>query len=500
MKKLLTTLLVLTGMFIAGTMMGTAMAAGSSDILEKDMYLRIYDEVATKPAEKAAKASASKFGMSEDDMKKIVNEGDVTSLIKANKKKHGTLAELTTQYSTVFADYESSLATENMRSDLLNKANPSEIYTDGDTSNSEFDILYDLTVIEVILFNEASVSEFGGQFAMPNFDFTDPNEKALINELFGIEETKEVEETGEVEEAEETETTEEKDFSSIECLDDDSNLENALNNFESGQDDDGNGDGDGDGDGNGDGDGEGDEGVEYDEDGFPKAEPDEWPTNYLCPDAAFFCIEISFSDETTKIYSKKDNCVACHIQNINKEIDSMLGKSLTANKMPGNLMEAPKCKSSFSNVGANMNIITIAVPPPKQAKQDLYLKLDVEKEWLKFKERYDPLHFDTGDNPQPAQTSVEDRASRKGLSNSGPFPGFEEVVTRTTQISNGITNQTNSGIASKPNELKTEVQNKEFQNVIEEMAAFKLYFSSIKELFEKMKEPCTELSNKSDCS
>ncbi|MFC1599441.1 hypothetical protein ACFL3T_00245 [Patescibacteria group bacterium] len=484
MKKLLTTLLVLTGMFIAGTMIGTATAASSTDTLEKDMYMRIYEEVTKKPAEEAAKASASKFGMSEDNMKKVVNEGEVSSLID-KKDKNQTQAELVNKYSKVFADYQSSLDTENMRSDLMKKANPSEIYTDGDTSNSEFDILYDLTVIEVILFNEASVSEFGGQFALPDFDFTDPNEKALIDELFG----REVEE----EKVGATESTETKDFSSIECLDDDSNLEDALNAFDSEQ---GAGTGE---DGDGQGTGE-DEGVVYDEDGFPQAEPDPWPTNFLCPDGAFFCIEISFSDETTKIYSKKDNCVACHIQNINKTMDSMLNKSLTANKMPGNLMEAPKCKSSFSNVGANMNIITIAVPPPKQAKQDLYLKLNVEKEWLKFKQQADPNYFDTGANPQPTQTSVEDRASRKGLANSGPNATFEEVVKRTTEISNGVINRENENRASKPRELKTEVQNKEFQNVIEEMSAFKLYFSSIKELFEKMKEPCTELSNKSYCS
>lgn len=481
MKKLLLTLLVLTGIYVAGTMIGTATAASSSDVLEKDMYLRIYDQITKKPAEAAAKASASKFSMSEDDMKKIVNDGDVTSLINKDTSKNETLEELSKKYSTVFADFQSSLDTENMRADLLNKANPSEIYTDGDTSNSEFDILYDLTVIEVILFNEASVSQFGGQFELPEFDFTDPAEKDLIDELFGVEPEAE----------EDTAASTEEDFSSIECLDSDSNLENALNNFESSQA----------AGGDGTDDGTGDEGVVFDEDGFPKAEPDEWPTNYLCPDGAFFCIEISFSDETTKIYAKTDNCVACHIQNINKELDNMLNKSLTANKLSGNLMEAPKCKSSFSNVGANMNIITMAVPPPKQANQDLYLKLNIDKEWQTFKERQDPLYFDTGSSTATASgTSVGDRSTKKAISNSGPITSYEDVTKRSDQISTGISNNTNKEQESKPGELKTEVQNKEFQKVIEELSAFKVYFSSIKDLFDKMKEPCNELLNKPYCS
>jgi len=470
MKKLLTTLLVFIAIFIAGTM--TTTAASSSEPLAKDMYLKLYEEIVNKPAEKAAKSSASKFGMSEDNLKQVVNEGNVSSLVNT-KDPTEDLGDLTTKFSKVFADYQSSLATENMRADLQNKANPSEIYTDGDTSNSDFDILYDLTVIEVILFNEASVSEFGGKFELPDFDFSDPDEQEAIDDLFGRTD-------------EEVEATEEKDFSSIECLEGDSNLENALNAYESGQ-----GDDDDDDD---------DDGVVYDEDGFPQAEPDPWPTNYLCPDGAFFCIEISFSDETSKIYSKRDNCVACHVQNINKEMDKMLGKSLSANKLSGNLMEANKCKSSFSNVGANMNIITVAVPPPKQAKQDLYLKLNIEKEWNRFRELADPNYFDTGSKSQPAQTSVEDRASRKGVINSGPNATLEEAIKRTTDISNGIINQTAEENASKPKELKTEVQNKEFQNVIEELSAFQLYFSSIKDLFVKMKEPCTELSNKSYCS
>lgn len=470
MKKLLITLSVLISILIAGTMIGTATAANSSDGLATDMYMKIYDDLANKPAQAALKTSAKKFGMSPDDMQKIAIAGDVSGLI--NKKDASeTNEDLVNKYSKVTASYQSSLATENLRADLNNKANPSEVYTDGDTSNSEFDLLYDLTVIEIILFNEASVSEFGGQFALPNFNFSDPDEEELIDELLG---------------AEEVEATEEKDFSSIECLDDDSALENALNNFESGQ--------------QGAGDQDDDEGVVFDEDGFPKAEPDDWPTQFLCPDGAFFCIEIGFDDKSTKIYSKKDNCVACHIQNTNKSMDEMLGKPLSPNKMPGNIMEVNKCKSAFTNVGANMNIITTAVPPPKQANQDLYKKIDIDKEWQQYKEQYDPLTFDTGENPPAPANTIEDRAAKKALTNASPTGTLDEVFSKSEKSITGTETQQREDQARKAQEVKTEVQNREFKSVIEELSAFHLYFNSIKDLFVKMKEPCSELSKKPYCT
>lgn len=474
MKKLLLTFMVLIGMLIAGTMLSTATSvmAASSDGLATDMYMKIYDDVANKPAQAALKTSAKKFSMSPDDMQKIAVEGDISALIK---KPSEDMSDVINKYSKINASYQNALATENLRADLNNKANPSEVYTDGDTSNSEFDILYDLTVIEIILFNEASVSEFGGQFALPNFNFSDPDEAEFIDELLG---NKEVEAT----------TTGEKDFSSIECLDDDSALENALNNFESGQQ------------GTGGGDDDDDDEVVYGEDGFPQAEPGDWPVKYLCPDGAFFCVEIGFDDKSTKIYSKKDNCIACHIQNTNKAMDEMLGKPISPNKMPGNIMEVNKCKSAFTNIGANMNIITIAVPPPKQANQDMYKKVDIDKEWQTYKEQYDPLKFDVGKNPQSPPNTIEDRASKKSLTNAGPFGTLDEVFTSAEEKITGTENQQREDQARRSQEIKTEVQNREFKTIIEELSAFHLYFNSIKELFDKMKEPCSELSNKAYCT
>lgn len=453
----------------------------SGEAVSENLYLDIYKKIAVDPAEETAKKAGKKLKLSEDEVKEVILKGEIGSIVSEDDD----IQDLTAKYQKMYEEYYTTLNTENLRSELKNKVNSSEIFRDGDTSNSEFDLLYDLTVIEVILFNESSISSYGGAFDMPDFDFTDPEEQAEIEDLFG--------EEGASETGAEAETEEDEDeFSALSCLAEDSNLENALNEYEQNQqaEDEGTGSGEED---------EGIEDITFDETGFPKSQPDDWPAKFLCPDGAFFCIEISFDFGASKVYSKTDNCVYCHVQNLNKEMDKMLNKSLTANKITGNLFEMPKCKSSFSNIGANMNVITMAVPPPKQAKTDMYVKLNIEKEWQKLKEKYNPFLFDTGGKDMPEQ-NVEDRATRKAISNVSPDGSLQEVANKANQVVEGKTQESEQSQDVHKKSLQTEIQNKEYQTLIEELDAWKVYFKSIKELFDKMLKTCNEFANTPYCS
>lgn len=494
MKKVAIYILALTSIFIASAAVTITYAqdtqlaniealieeAGKAkrEAVAQDMYLDIYQKVSVDPAKKAAKDAGSKFKLTGDDVNKVMTDGDLSPIL--SKEKEEDITDLTAKYQKMYQEYYSSLATENLRSDLETQVTPTEVFKDGDTSNSDFDILYDLTVIEVILFNEGSISSFGGKFQMPDFDFSDADELAEIEELFGQDE----EDTT----ASSDQTVIEDEFSALACLVDDNNLQNALNDFEEGQ--------------QGTGTGEDDltaEGITLDESGFPQAEPDDWPAKFLCPDGAFFCIEVKFDFGASKVYSKTDNCVFCHVQNINKELDKMLGKSLTANKVSGNLFEMPKCKSSFTNIGANMNVITMAVPPPKQANTDMYVKLNIEKEWQSLVEKYNPFAFDTGDTEAPEQF-VEDRAAKKAISNASPDNDLQEVVDKANQIVQGKTQESTDSQDTKQKTLQTELQNKQYQTLIEELDAWKVYFKSIKETFDKMLKTCNEFANTSYCT
>jgi len=490
MKKTFIYILALVIFFFVGATIATTYAAdpeneasienlieeakkAKREAVAQDMYLDVYQKLTLEPAKKAAKEAGKKLKMSGDDVNKVISEGNLGPIL--SKKEDETIAQLTTKYQKMYTEFYSTLETENLRSDLENKINPTEVFKDGDTSNSDFDILYDLTVIEVILFNESSISSYGGDFIMPDFDFSDPDELAELEELFGDEEDEEIIEK------------EEDEFTALECLEGDNNLQNALDAYEDSQT---GADGDG---------SDADDGIIYDESGFPLAEPDDWPANFLCPEGAPFCINIEFDFKGGKVFTKSDNCIACHVQNINKEIDKMLAKPLSANKVAGNLFEVPKCKSSFTNLGANMNVITIAVPPPKQANTDMYVKLNIEKEWLKFQEAYDPFKFDTGDTEVPEQ-NVQDRASRKAVSNASPDATLTEIVNKANNVVQGKTQESTSTQTVKQTGLQTEIQNKQFQTLVEELDAWKQYFDSMKEMFDKMLEPCNGLANKPYCS
>ncbi|MFC1647794.1 hypothetical protein ACFL10_02255 [Patescibacteria group bacterium] len=497
MKKILIYISALITIFAVGAMIGTSYAASGSgspieelvaeakkakrEAVAQDMYLDVYLKINAEPAKKAAKESAKKFKMSEEEMNKLMKEGDITSI--KGKDENQDLKVLQKKYTEIFANYHNTLATENLRADLESKVSPSEIFTNGDTSDSDFDLLYDLTVIEVILFNKASFSSFGGQFQMPDFDFTDKDEADDIAELFGFDEEDE-------DALDATSASEERDFSALACLEDDSNLSNALDDFdaaeadrEAGLDDDE----------------AGLEEIELDEDGFPIAPSDDWLKKYLCPDGAFFCIEVTFDLAASSIYGKTDNCVACHVQYLNKDIDKMLSKPMSANKMAGNLFEVPKCKSSFTSIGANMNVITIAVPPPKQARTDMYTKINIDTEWKKFQEKYIPYFYDAGDTELPDQND-QDRASRKAVTNSTDSASLQEIVAKTEEVIQGVQAERIDDQEKKNTAVKAQVQNKEFQTLIEELDGWKTYFSSIKTKFDEMIEECNGLANKAYCS
>lgn len=483
MKKRLLYISAILFSLLVGMQTASAQASPVDELIEEtknqpktavaqNMYLELYKEINDKPQEKVVKSTSTKYKMTEDQVNKIMKDGDLSPITK--NQENATIDQVFLQYKKMSNDYQSLLETENLRTELELETKPSEIFMDGDTSNSEFDILYDLTIIEVILFNEASISQFGGQFINPDFDFSDKDDEAFIDELFNRDDKKDtlVSQAGD------------DDFSALSCLVEESGLDDALSNFEENQQAEDDSESGGEGDGT--------------EPEFPKAESDDWPTEYLCPDGAFYCIEISFDIKTAKVYSKSDNCIACHVQNINKALDKLLSKPLSANKLTGNLFEVPKCKSSYTNLPANMNIITLAVAPPRQANQNKYIKLNIEKEWVKLKERFN-AYFNNTKTPPPEST-VEDRSVKEALQGSSENVTIDELAVKTENRVQTTQNEVKEGVESKEKENRTELSNTEYQMAVNELEAMKQAFDTILKQFKEMKTPCTDLATKSYCS
>jgi len=478
MKKHLLYISVILFSLLAGIQSASANSSVVDELIQEtkdqpktavaqNMYLELYKEINDKPQEKAAKSTSKKYGITEENINKIMKDGDLSPITK--NQKDITVDQLLLQYKKMSNDYQSTLETENLRSELEMETKPSEIFMDGDTSNSEFDVLYDLTVIEVILFNESSTSQFGGQFITPDFDFSNKEEEEFVNELFNKDTTEES-------------ASGDNNFSALSCLAGESSLDTALSNFEASEQGNNN-----------------NENIETDttEPEFPIAESDDWPTQYLCPDGGFYCIEISFDIKAAKAYGKSDNCIACHVQNINKELDKMLNKPLSANKLSGNLFEVPKCKASYTSLPASMNIIMVAVAPPRQANQDKYIKLNIDREWIKLKERFN-AYFNNTDNPPPEQT-VEDRSVKEAIQASSQNATIDEIAIKSESRVQITKKEIQEGVESKEKETRSELKNTEYQMVVNELEAMNMGFNNLLKQFKEMKTPCNELSTKAYC-
>jgi len=456
----------------------------------ENLYLEVYKSSTGKAAENTIKNVADKYSISKENIEKIIKKGDLSALVESDK--NATIDQLQMKYMKMANDYKATMETENMRNTLESKVTPSEIYADGNTSNSDFDLLYDLNVVEAILFNKSTPSSYTNQFQTPIIKIVTDEDLKALRDLFKDQDQREAEQAREALLQVEGQTAapvaaETKGTNPLSCLQEDDTLTNALSDFQDQK--------------------ESKEAAAV-EDGqetktegeiivpegpitsenLPKAPSDDWKSTTLCDEGKIFCISIDFEMRLAELgnYPKEANCIACHIQKINEELDKIIKKPTSPNKVTGNFMEMPKCKTSFTNIASSMNIITKAVPPPLQKKTDAFHTVNIETEWKKVNDTYK--------TPQTGGT-----ATRKALMDAPPDATLEDVQKRSTQISSSIQQQQQQTVQTTQKENTTETQNTKFQLLINEINKMNGYFKSIKDTFEKLKKPCEELANKSKC-
>lgn len=93
------------------------------------------------------------------------------------------------------------------------------------------------------------------------------------------------------------------------------------------------------------------------------AEAGDWTKELPCND--IYCLTINFVMEPMRSrYQDPDNCIACHVEKINDVLQDVVGHSLTPSKAPGNLGESAECKKAMVNAFGNVNINFYAVAMP----------------------------------------------------------------------------------------------------------------------------------------
>lgn len=492
----------------------------------QNIYLLAYQQTKSGPANAAIQKTAQYFGYTEENMKKIL-DGDIAAITTYDEKASeyiwtpdidlANIEVMFDYYALIVGYYEEYFAEESIRSELNSTAIVQEMFVNGDNADSGFDLLYDLYVIETILFNGYNETGYGGSvggLGSPDFGGGDGGVGSDIRIGDGGDadvdggdaetETSESAMTGEETEEETTEEEQEEELDKSECFED-TELEIALNGFLSGEEEgdaeaDGDGDGgDGDGDGDdgdgGDGDGDGDDDDGSGEGDAEDAEIDNvWAKPDLCND--FFCLEIKFitegdEDEAPITFDETSNCIYCHFSYIGEKMNEVATHDLAGGKVTGNLMEDATCKEDSTRIIPNMNVFAISNPIITPTFDDIVVEIgDIAGNFMEaiYPEQTVKTAEDVAEGDPEADVSAGDLKARYITSVKGEVLSLteitDEVITQLeTEYENRIVEAEQSMLFSQMNDMTTM-----FQAPSYEMDQMKSYFQSIEDMLKSLYE------------
>ncbi len=422
----------------------------------KNTYVLLRDKILDKPSRDAKKEIGRAFGLTVQEVENVLNGSIAPIFNNPDRVTNLTQEKATLAASELRKKFELLLEIYSLQQEIDATVAPSEIFSNGDTSDSGFDLIYDLSVIEEILFMEKTVNQVGdpfdGQMDSPvlpteSLNFADPYvESGLPGATLGRDvKGLTVSDDGEgiIEIGDEN--------VDVGILDEDvcptdGDLSDVLGDYEDefGDDDGSGGGGAGDDDDGGDDDDDGgddDDDDDDDEDELEAAESGDWSKNF-CPNitsapptgagasgfgeggfsslggvtnsvlsqaasagasanegglAAYInvCLQVSLKMKTYTSYNPGDSCVVCEINKINEAMNKALRHSLVPNKATGNLMESAKCKDAGTLL--NFQFIAIAVPIPSPPNDDIIGLNNPFNEWKKMVDRYKPFLDYSGD-------------------------------------------------------------------------------------------------------
>lgn len=415
----------------------------------EDMYSLVYSKFVTFPGKSALKDVASRYGLTQDEARSVL-QGTITPIFNNPdlKTRHITQEQAQKMMADMQEYFELANEAYALEQEVDATIKPSELFANGDLSDSGFDLVYDLTKIEEILFLEGSPVSVGAPYEggpdSPN-DPTDgraredgflPNNTGVaVSPLEAANGAGGLNANGNLQIGDKEVEVDilEEDV----CVDDSNALNAARDAF-----DEDNAGGDNEDDAAGAGEGDGGEGDGGDDDGNDEAEDDsEIPPQVQAAPADDWakawckgvnsraeegddvdvqiavCLEITMIKKTVTSFQPGDSCIACELEQINTLLDKTLSHSLIPGKATGNLLESAKCKSSASLL--NFQFITIWNPIPPPPKDDLIENKNVFEEWNKFVTTYKPLDitgsllnmeletWDTVDTTKDPQSSAE---------------------------------------------------------------------------------------------
>lgn len=243
-----------------------------------------------------------------------------------------------------------------------------------------------------------------------------------------------------------------------------------------------------------------------------------WQKDQECTD--IFCIKINKYYETPKSkYNDPDTCIACHMEKIYDQLKTTMSHSVSPNKIPGNMIETPKCKNGLSaSLGAvSMNVNVQFMPIQTPLNDDLILDSDLQNDYQYFcqvtaffpaelcKRLTAPAQEIRYEDPPILQEQVAKRV----MATASDTDTFTMVTEKTDQ---GVTNaqvQQEEAIAEMEAERSSNPNVVFYKTLVKEVDQMNMYFLNYYEILKSLHDEvpgypkfraCYEFKNKKTCS
>lgn len=126
----------------------------SEEDFGQDLYLQMYQNVVYRPESESIRETAQRFGLTLTEAQQVLN-GSITPLLQQEKRASTFSQEEAFELAlSVQNFFEETKTFKNLSAEFAASTEPTEIFANGDLSDSGFDLISDLDIIEYYLFIE----------------------------------------------------------------------------------------------------------------------------------------------------------------------------------------------------------------------------------------------------------------------------------------------------------------------------------------------------------
>lgn len=126
----------------------------SEEDFGQDLYLQVYQNVIYKPESESVRETAQRFGLTLTEAQQVLN-GSIAPLLQQEKRSKTFSQEEAFELAlSVQNFFEETKTFKNLSAEFAASTEPTEIFANSDLSDSGFDLLTDLDIIEYYLFIE----------------------------------------------------------------------------------------------------------------------------------------------------------------------------------------------------------------------------------------------------------------------------------------------------------------------------------------------------------